>query len=228
MARAFLARLGPPDRVTAIPGNHDAYVRGAEARYLAAWKDYLSGDVTEATPFPFVRRRGPVAIVALSTAVATLPFFATGRLRGQQLARFESLLATLRRENCFRVVLIHHPPAGERSWLRRFEDAEAFRGVVARHGADLVLTGHDHIAARHEIPGPDGAVPVVQVPAATARFGDKHGSAAYNLYRIGGGPGAWACEVEVREIRADGRIGMTAHLPLLGAPLTSPRVEATR
>src|SRR6266705_648952 len=28
-ARAWLGRLGPPDRVTLVPGNHDAYVRAA-------------------------------------------------------------------------------------------------------------------------------------------------------------------------------------------------------
>jgi 3',5'-cyclic AMP phosphodiesterase CpdA len=220
-ARSFLARLGPPERVTAIPGNHDFYVRGAEEKYLAAWRDYLSGDVAATLPFPFLRRRGPIALVGISTAPATLPFFATGRLRGEQLARLESLLEELRREGCFRVVLIHHPPAGERSWLRRFEDVDAFRAVIARHGAELVLAGHDHVAARNAIPGPDGPVPVLQVPSASAPTGDKHGAGAYNLYRIDGAPGAWSCEMETRGVQADGKLRM-----LDKALLTPARVTA--
>jgi 3',5'-cyclic AMP phosphodiesterase CpdA len=205
-ARAFLARLGPPDRVTAIPGNHDFYVRGVEETFLGAWREYLSGDTPANLPFPFLRRRGPVALVGVSTAVATLPFFATGRLRGEQLERLESMLRELRRDKCFRVVLIHHPPVGERPWLRRFEDSDALRAVITRHGAELILAGHDHIAARNEIPGPEGPVPVIQVPSASAPFGDKHSAAAYNLYRIDGSPGSWSCEMEARGVQADGTV----------------------
>ena len=41
-----------------------------------------------------------------------------------------------------------------RPWLRRLKDADAVPAVIAPHGAELVLSGHDHIAARDEIPGP--------------------------------------------------------------------------
>jgi len=202
--RRFLEHLGTPDRVTIVPGNHDAYVPGADAMFAEHWRDYLAGDEAAAAPFPFLRRRGPVALIGLSTALPTLPFFATGRLGADQLERFDALLGGLPREQCFRVILIHHPPAGERPWLRRLTDADAFREIIARHGAELILCGHDHAAARHEIPGPLGPVSVVQVPSASAPFGDRHGAAAYNLYRIGGKPGAWTCEMEAREIGADG------------------------
>jgi 3',5'-cyclic AMP phosphodiesterase CpdA len=221
MARKFLARLGPPEKVSVIPGNHDFYVRGAEEGYLGAWRDFLSADEVGKFSFPFLRRRGPVAIIGTSTAVATPLFFATGRLSGEQLAQLESLLEKLRREKCFRVVLIHHPPVGDRPWLRRLEDAEAFRAVIARRGAELVLAGHDHIAARHEIPGPDGPVPVLQVPSASAPFGDKHCDAGYNLYRIDGAPGAWSCEMETRGIQANGSVAS------LGTVQLSPRRVTT-
>jgi 3',5'-cyclic AMP phosphodiesterase CpdA len=221
MARKFLARLGPPEKVSVIPGNHDFYVRGAEAGYLDAWRDFLSADEAGKFPFPFLRRRGPVAIIGTSTAVATPPFFATGRLSGEQLAQLESLLEKLRREKCFRVVLIHHPPVGDRPWLRRLEDAEAFRAVIARRGAELILSGHDHIAARHETPGPDGPVPVLQVPSASAPFGDKHCDAGYNLYRIDGAPGAWSCEMETRGIQANGRIAALGKAQLTARPVAT-------
>lgn len=204
--REFLARLGAPGQVTVIPGNHDAYVRGAEAMFGKSWRDFMTGDEAAGTPFPFLRRRGPAALIGLSTAVPTLPFFATGRLGADQTKRLDALLESLSREQCFRVVLIHHPPAGERPWLRRLEDADAFRAAIARHGAELILSGHDHAAARHEIPGPHGPVPVLQVPSASAPAGDRHGAAAYNLYRIAGTPGAWTCEAETRAIGAGGAL----------------------
>ena len=112
MARKFLARLGPPEKVSVIPGNHDFYVRGAEAGYLAAWREFLSADEAGNFRSPFLRRRGPVAIIGTSTADCDAAFFATGRLRGEQLARLESLL----RESAPRKVL---PRGADPSSARR-------------------------------------------------------------------------------------------------------------
>jgi len=212
--KKFLARLGEPARVTVIPGNHDAYVRSTNGRYLTAWREYLLGDAPAEPPFPFLRRRGPIALVGLSTAVPTPPFFASGRLGRAQLERLAALLAELRKQPTFRVVLIHHPPAGERPWLKRLEDAAAFRDVIARHGAELILTGHDHIASLTEIEGPERPVPVVQVPSTSAVFDDPRGGGAYNLYRIAGTPGAWSCDMENRGFRADGTIGVLGRTSL--------------
>ena len=51
--------------------------------------------------FPFVRRRGPLALIGLSTAVPTAPFMATGRLGDAQLARLGEMLDALAaRESC--------------------------------------------------------------------------------------------------------------------------------
>jgi 3',5'-cyclic AMP phosphodiesterase CpdA len=226
LARKFLARLGAPEKVSVIPGNHDFYVRGADEGFLGAWRTFLSADEAAKFPFPFLRRRGPVAIIGTSTAVATPPFFATGRVSGEQLQRLEAMLERLRREKCFRVVLIHHPPVGSRPWLRRLADADAFCAVIARHGAELVLAGHDHIAARGEIPGSDGPVPVVQVPSASAPFGDKHCDAGYNLYRIDGTPGAWSCEMETRGIQANGRVASLGKVQLSPRRVTASESRA--
>ena len=43
-ARRWLEDLGPPDLVTAIPGNHDAYVPGAHHRYRTLWAPWMLGD----------------------------------------------------------------------------------------------------------------------------------------------------------------------------------------
>jgi 3',5'-cyclic AMP phosphodiesterase CpdA len=163
-------------------------------------------DEGQNTPFPFLRRRGPIALVGLSTAVPTLPFFASGRLGSDQLDRLAIVLERLSREKLFRVVLIHHPPAGERSWLKRLEDARGFRDVIALYGAELILSGHDHIAAVNEIEGVGKPVPVVQVPSTSAAPGDPRGGGAYNLYRIDGEFGRWTCEMENRGVAPEGYV----------------------
>ena len=215
VGRKFLAGLGDGKNVTVIPGNHDAYVRSTNGMYLAAWRENLLGDAGSNVPFPFLRRRGPLAIVGLSTAVPTLPFFASGRLGTDQLDRLAVVLEQLSKEKLFRVILIHHPPAGPRPWLKRLEDAPGFRDVIALYGADLVLSGHDHVAAVNEIEGLGKPVPVVQVPSASAAMDDPRGGGAYNLYRIDGEFGRWSCEMESRGITTAGKIASLGKKRLL-------------
>jgi len=204
-ARAWLDRLGPPSDVTLVPGNHDAYVRSALARHATHWADFMRGDATSAgsPQFPFLRRRGPLAIIGLSSAVATAPFMATGRLGPGQIARLDELLAQL--AGHFRVVLIHHPPGRSRSGrFKRLTDAPELRGVLARRGAELVLYGHDHVHALDWLPGPHGPIPALGVPSASAAevAGHHVEPAAYNLYRIDGEASAWRCEAVTRGFRA--------------------------
>src|SRR5689334_23262092 len=40
-ARAFLERLGTPDLVSLVPGNHDAYVQAAIGFSTRDWGDYM-------------------------------------------------------------------------------------------------------------------------------------------------------------------------------------------
>ncbi|MCC6946990.1 MAG: metallophosphoesterase [Bradyrhizobiaceae bacterium] len=222
MGRALLIRLGSPENVTLVPGNHDAYVRTARETYLSAWGEYLLGDrgTTQGNPFPFVRKRGKVALIGLSTALPTLPFLATGTVGKAQLDRLAGLLPALEREGFFRVVLIHHPPAGKRKPHKILTDAAAFRAVIAAHGAELILHGHDHRQSHLAIAGPRGEVPVLGVPSASAPPADER-PAAYNLYRVGGAPGTWTCELETRGFRPDGTIATLARSSLSEAGLSA-------
>jgi 3',5'-cyclic AMP phosphodiesterase CpdA len=155
--------------------------------------------------FPFLRVRGPVALVGVSTAVATAPLSATGRLGADQIARMSALLAAS--TDRFRVVLIHHPPhVVPRAYFKRLVDAAAFREAIASVGAELVIHGHDHVRWLAHIDGASGRVPVIGVPSASAAFGKDHDPAGYNLYRIDGWPGAWTCSVERRGLGADGAV----------------------
>lgn len=198
--RAFLHALGQPSDVAVVPGNHDLYVRRAAAAGGEHWGAYMRGDAGES--FPYLRRRGPLALIGLSSAIPTGPFMATGKLGAQQIEDFRIMLAELKAEDLFRVVMIHHPPSRKRG--DRFKyliDTEGFTKVLREQGADLVLHGHDHVHSIVYLEGPGGKkVPMAGVPSASASAG--HGDlAAYNLYTIEKSGNRWQCEAVTRGFR---------------------------
>ena len=228
-AARWLAQVGTPEQVTLVPGNHDAYIRRMSGSAAQHWRDYLRGDPLPDPPpaegrlrpsstgyagegnkavFPFVRRRGPLAIIGLTTSLPTGPFMATGHLGGEQIARLAQILIALGREPLFRVVLIHHPPIpNRRHYMKRLIDGAMFRAMIAEHGAELVLHGHNHERQLMWLDGPRGRIPAVGVPSASAIISTHDEPAAYNLYRIDGAPGAWQCEMVARGLR-EGREGI--------------------
>ena len=135
-AAVWLTRLGPPDRVSVVPGNHDVYGHFGNDPGIARWNAYMGG----AGAFPFVRQFGRLALIGLNSAVPTPVFWASGRLGRTQLDAAASLLASLGAENVCRTVLIHHPPLpGQTSRRRGLEDAAELVQVLKQHGAELVL-----------------------------------------------------------------------------------------
>lgn len=200
-ALQWLATLGPPVDVSFVPGNHDLYVRTTALASQSHWGEYMSGDA--GSGFPYLRRRGPLAIVGLSSAIPTAPFMATGALGAAQLRGLRDILAGLQGSDAFRVVLIHHPPVRKpRDRFKRLLDAPALRDILHAHGADLVLHGHDHVHSVVFLQGPAGHIPVVGVPSASA-MGGEGDPAAYNLYRIERAGGHWRCEALTRGLRRD-------------------------
>jgi 3',5'-cyclic AMP phosphodiesterase CpdA len=210
-ARVWLDALGAPADVTLVPGNHDAYVRSGVAASLSHWGDYMRGDEAVALAqdrphgFPFVRKRGSLALIGASTSEASLPLLATGRLGSDQLRRLERILDEARAEGRYRVVLIHHPPTTRRGhYLKRLTDGAQLRDVLARHGAELVIHGHNHRRQTVWLDGPQGRIPAIGVPSASEALPGEHDPAGYNLYRIDGSPGAWRCEVVTRGLTSGG------------------------
>ena len=208
LAAEWLRQLGPPDRVTTIPGNHDAYVRLRPDRGMRHWQAYMlsnaAGEALFPTPptgFPFVRRFGDVAILALSSAIPTMPFIAAGRLGSAQRALVETALDELHRAGLFRVVLIHHPPLpGQAGWRRGLRDASPFTRILRDKGAELVLHGHDHRQTVHEIETATGPSFVIGVPSASEAVAGRIPAARYNEYRIERVKNGWACEMVGRAV----------------------------
>ncbi len=174
-AVAWLDRLGPPDQVTVVPGNHDMLVPVAHGHGLGHWRDFMTGDADlghdpgTIQAFPFVRERGEVALIGVNSSLPTAPLLASGRVGPEQLQRLERVLERLGRAGRCRIVLIHHPIArGVIAWRKGLSDAAALRAVLARAGAELVLHGHSHRPVFAPIAGPLGPIATIGVPAASA------------------------------------------------------------
>src|SRR5262245_48263632 len=211
----WLQSVGEAERVTVIPGNHDAYVRATRHRAAEAWADYVRGDIDGGNgAFPLVRKRGPVALIGASSAVPTLPLMATGRLGKAQLQALDRILPQLASEQMFRVLLVHHP-LHSTSRVKRLTDSRQLRALIRQHGVELVLHGHDHVHSTMWIEGPRGEIPAVGVPSASAVAHRHCPAAAFNMFRIERDAGAWRVEQIVRGIDREMRVKPIRQLRLI-------------
>lgn len=202
-ARTFLWRVGPPERVSFVPGNHDAYMRETVPGIVHHWRPwFLSDGVAESDggyAFPFTRVRDRVALIGVNSGVPTAPFLATGFLGGRQIAALADELEATGRQGLARLVLIHHPPF-DIGFQKRLGDHQELAAMLAKVGAEAVLHGHTHKGTLRELRGPSGPIPVIGVPSASAAPGGRHEPAAWNLVTVDGEPGAWRIDVERRPV----------------------------
>ncbi len=190
-----------PATVTVIPGNHDAYVADVVRAgvFERLFGQFQTGDVAAAAGsaggndadgdararYPFVRLRGPLALIGVNSCVATGDLGAWGEVGADQLARLEALLAHAEVARRVRVVLIHHPPVMHKGGeARNLKDRVALAAVLARAGADIVLHGHDHRDERADLGGPGGRrIPIVGAGSASYAGGPER-RARYNIYEL--------------------------------------------
>jgi 3',5'-cyclic AMP phosphodiesterase CpdA len=134
--------------------------------------------------------------------------------------RFAAILDRLARDGLFRLVMIHHPPLpGQAPTARGLRDAAALEDVLVRHGAELVIHGHNHQNSLVWRRTATGALPVVGAPSASLGRLHKHEPLArYNLYRIEGPP--WRIEMIGRGLAQPGgtiveleRLALVMHEP---------------
>ena len=207
-SRIFLEGLGPPEAVSFVPGNHDAYVEGSLEGLLAEIAPWTRGDDGEVCRFPYLRRRGSVALVGLSSAIPTLPFVASGKIGSKQTEAAERALDALGREKLFRVVMIHHPPhVGGAQPGRNLIDARRFEAMIGRVGAELIIHGHNHVGSIAFLMGPHSTIPVIGAPSASARGGALTHRAGYHLYCIEADETGFRLTTHLRGLMPDGAIG---------------------
>jgi 3',5'-cyclic AMP phosphodiesterase CpdA len=197
----------PPEAITVIPGNHDAYVpKVVESRaFERLFAPYMASDLprgADGADYPFVHLRDDVALVGVSSAVATGDLGAWGRIGAGQLARLAALLVAPELAGKTRVVLVHHPPVlhkpGEERNLR---DRQELAAVLAETGADLVLHGHDHADQRAELPGPNGRpIPIIGGGSASYAGGPER-RARWNVFEIEGRAITWV--TRAHDVAAD-------------------------
>ncbi|MDX2479024.1 MAG: metallophosphoesterase [Desulfuromusa sp.] len=200
----WLPSLGPPQQVTVIPGNHEAYSGKNWFKSSASWSQYLKSDTCLDSPktanfFPSLRIRGQVALISLCSARPSLPLLAIGSLGQEQLTVLEDLLQKTGKKGLLRIILIHHPPvSGTIKWRKRLTDSEPFAAVLARQGAELVLHGHAHTPLFSELPTPIGKIPVIGAPSASELNPEAGKCAKYNIYRISQTGMNWQLNISVR------------------------------
>ncbi len=179
-----------PAHVTCVPGNHDTYIAEAAGMFEKVFGDYCASDAGYQEGWPIVRVRGDVMIVGLTTSEPSGWFMGYGDCGAAQLERLEQALADERHRGKFRLVMLHHPPAGRRarSFRRGLRDHEGFAQVIARAGAELVIHGHEHLDVREELAGPGGArVPVRGIQSGSYSVDSNARRARYRIYTAEGG-----------------------------------------
>jgi 3',5'-cyclic AMP phosphodiesterase CpdA len=231
-ARDWLKRAGGPDRITVAPGNHDALVPIDWNAGLGLWAEWMSDDrrpnAPDAPAFPFVRERGGLAMIGVSTAVPTAPGLATGEVGPEQLQALKAELLRLGAEGRFRIVVLHHPiTEGAVSARKALTDRAALRALLAEVGCELVLHGHSHHASMETVQGPAGPIPVLGAPSASSDPRAKGEPAGWRRVAVASeGEGRWAVEVETRRLTLEGFETPSRYTLKLSAPSSATRSAA--
>jgi len=212
-ARTALDRLGMRAQdITVIPGNHDRYTRGSTvgARFEHHFAPYIACDLNlpRQGAFPFVRLRGPVAFVGLSTAVPRLPLVSSGRVGAVQLDALRRALAHPEVQARTPVVLTHHPLVNPDALvprtLRGLSDAAALRGALDHLPRVLALHGHLHHRGREALRTTGGALHLLGATSASMLHGDASRMAGYNLYSLDPDGGLSGVAARVWDTTAEG------------------------
>ena len=199
-AAGWLAALGPAERVSLVPGNHDALVSVPPAEGLGLWDAWTRLQ----DGWPFVHRLHGLSLIGLNSALPTAPLLARGRLGPQQLDRLERVLVAEGEAGRVRIVMLHHPVArGAIGWRKALADADALRAVLKRVGAELVLHGHARDARLDSIPGPREPIPCLCVPSSTALPNPQDQGARWHALRVIDSGGDRRVEVTLRRWSTD-------------------------
>jgi 3',5'-cyclic AMP phosphodiesterase CpdA len=197
LVRRFLdEELGlPPDRVSIIPGNHDAYTSGAHRtrRFATTFARYLTSDLPELTApgeaFPYVHLRGPTAIIGLSTALPRLPLVASGAVGREQLAALARILEHPDVRARTPVILQHHPihnPASRaKTALEGLTDAAEEAHVLRRLRRGLLLHGHLHRRIHRTLATETGHLDAVGATSTSLIHASDERMAGFNVYDVG-------------------------------------------
>ncbi len=185
-----------PRDVSIIPGNHDVYTGGAarDGRIGAYFADYMRSDADlgaelgaelELGFFPFVRVRGPLVLIGLSSAVPRLPFVAAGTIGGAQRAALDRILKLGALRDKKPVFFAHHPlhnpPSRVKTALEGLHDAQELGPLM---GAGLFLHGHLHKRMDRSLTTEAGVIRAFGATSASLHHDDPAKMAGFNVYEF--------------------------------------------
>ncbi len=184
-AKAILTPLA--GRLSVIPGNHDVYTRGAEKarrfeQYFGEWMWPAASSADQA--YPWLKQLDEVALLGFSSAVARLPFIATGHVSRTQLERLEQLHREGALDNRMVVALVHHnlhPRGLRKDKMRGLDNRAVFLAGLAKAGVKLLLHGHTHVAHRYEHSG----ISIIGSGSSTWASTHPEHLGRYNVYDLG-------------------------------------------
>lgn len=204
-AMATLQQIGAPAAVSVVPGNHDIYCRLWTDAGVERWQAHAMSDGATAGGYPYLRQRGPVALIGVNSSVPTPPGIAQGEVGSRQLIALEGLLAKASAARLCRVVMIHHPPlVGQAPRQRALRDAALLTELLVRAGVELVIHGHNHRDEWHEIDTRVGRAVVVGVGSASmVRPRHDEPAARAALYAIKANGNGWQVRVTRLGLGAD-------------------------
>ena len=190
-----------PSHVSVVPGNHDLYTRGAlrSRRFTEFFSEYTRCELGLAVDvgcghFPYVKLRGPAAIIGLSSAVPRLPLVASGRLGAVQLEALGLVLAHPEVRRRTPVLLVHHPLHNPTSRIetvmRGLSDASALSSLLCQLDRGLVLHGHLHRRVSRTLVTTRGEVRAIGATSASLSHPHAARMSGFNVYEIDDATGA--------------------------------------
>jgi len=185
-----------PDQVSVVPGNHDVYTRGSavKRRFEQYCADWIRSDLPQfgvehfGAKYPYVKLRGKVAVIGMSTAVPRGPLMAAGQFGSAQIDQLEQILEHDEVKDRTKVILQHHPAHNLRNrviaYLEGLHDSRHMVKRLAKLEHGLVLHGHSHIRVRRTIETEVGRIDVVGATSASLLSDHPHRHAGFNLYEF--------------------------------------------
>ena len=180
-----------PNEVSMVPGNHDTYTQGAfrSKRFQRYFEPWMSSDLPDlGGPFPFVRLRGPVALIGLSTALPRPPLVAAGALRSRQLESLSAVLSHPEVRSRTPVLLQHHPIHNPKTLAKTLveglHDADAQGTLLRQVKRGLLLHGHLHRRIHRTWTTDAGFIDAVGATSASLLHDNDDRMAGFNVYEI--------------------------------------------
>lgn len=185
-----------PAQVSVIPGNHDVYTRGSaqKRRFEQYFAKYMRSDLPEfgvehfGARYPYVKLRGALAIIGMSTAVPRGPLMAAGRFGSAQIDQLAKMLDHPEVARRGKIILQHHPAHNLRNrvaaYLEGLHDSKHMLRTLKRLEHGMILHGHSHIRVHRTVPTEVGTIDVVGATSASLLSSHPHRHSGFNLYEF--------------------------------------------